>query len=122
MKLICKVPGRITVAEFKRAVKATGLRPVRGIFFEWHGHKLCGGCALTIVGVHRGYVHPMNAQQVPEKWRENGVPQRYVEAFILGFDFGNSDPNPYCSGEYRQGYADGMKCAVAVKKQLESDQ
>lgn len=114
--LIAKVPGRITVAEFKRAVKATGLKPIQGAFFEWKDHNLCGGCALTIVGVYRGYLHALNVQGVPECWAKNLVPESYVSGFAHGFD--GLGRMLYRNAIYLQGYSDGQRCAKAAKLEV----
>ncbi len=123
MRLICKVPGRITVAEFKRAVKATGLKPVRG---EWcvrsyTPKRLCAACGLIIVGVHRNYFGTsLLTTMMVDKCRFI-LGEEYVEGFIQGFDDAES-PEFAQTAEEEQGRIDGRRCAAAVAWELEESQ
>jgi hypothetical protein len=134
--LIAKVKGRVTVAEFKRAIKETGLSPLQCSWYQTKGRKrvrLCAACGLTIVGLHRGYYTKAQLLKsddgcdlVREIWNAR-TDLYYVFGFTAGFDASphlKTLPDTYKESRSPvglQGLRDGHACARAVRATIVAD-
>lgn len=100
---------RLTPETVLSAYLATGLLPAYGIFEDVERRA---GCGLTVVCVARGLPWPGPWPTIISRWL--GLDIEYVFGFIWGWDQVESRPESVLR---RQGYADGVRCRLAVERE-----
>lgn len=100
---------RITPEQVVEAYKATGLKPMRGWYFQ---NKDCA-CGLGAIAANGGC---SRNEDRADRWlvRNGGFHHSYIGGFAGGFDGEQSLVPGANAEEYKQGYADGQSAWNAV--------